>query len=206
MIKKFLLIIILLLCILMAGCMQSEKKNQLEDELKQENKTEQTTKDTNVKSEPIVHQNTEYGFEFSLPASWKGYKIVESKWEGMVNDGSGKIIETGPIISIRHPLWTSQNPRQDIPIMIFTTSQWESLQQDQFHIGAAPIGPSELGRNFKYVFALPARYNFSFPTGYEEVETILSNKPLKPTENFESDLPDSSTDSLGKVFNDFFGK
>lgn len=138
-------------------------------------KTENT--DTNV------YQNTQYGFNFTLPASWKGYTIVNDKWEGMALDGSQKVVESGPIVSIRHPLWTTQNPRQDIPIMVFTLAQWESLQQDKFHIGAAPIGPSEISRNSKYVFALPARYNFAFPTGYEEVEKILAGKPLQPTEN-----------------------
>ena len=64
--------------------------------------------------------------------------------------------------------------------MIFTISQWNALQQDKFHIGAAPIGPSELGRNSRYVFALPARYNFAFPTGYQEVEKILKSNPLHP--------------------------
>jgi len=44
--------------------------------------------------------------------------------------------------------------------MVFTLSQWDSLQKYKFHIGAAPIGPSELGRNTKYIFELPARYNF----------------------------------------------
>jgi hypothetical protein len=68
--------------------------------------------------------------------------------------------------------------------MVFTIAQWNDLQNDKFHIGAAPIGPSELGRNSKYVFALPARYNFSFLPGFEEVEDILNGKPLKPTENF----------------------
>jgi hypothetical protein len=36
-----------------------------------------------------------------------------------------------------------------------------------------------LGRNNRYVFALPARYNFAFPEGYEEVEKILESKPLE---------------------------
>jgi hypothetical protein len=71
-------------------------------------------------------------------------------------------------------------PRQDIPIMIFTIEQWNMLQEDKFHIGAAPVGPSEFGRNNKYVFALPARYNYAFLKGYEEVEKILKENPLKP--------------------------
>lgn len=69
---------------------------------------------------------------------------------------------------------------QDIPIMILTIAQWDALQAGNFHIGSAPLGPKELNRNDKYVFALPARYNFAFPQGYEEVENILNNNPLKP--------------------------
>ena len=91
--------------------------------------------------------------------------------------------QTGPLVSIRHPEWTEENPRQDIPIMVFTLDQWNALQKDEFHIGAAPIGPSELGRNSSYVFGLPARYNFSFLPGYEEVQALLEGGPLKPTEN-----------------------
>ena len=128
----------------------------------------------------VIYRNTQYGFSFSLPLSWEGYQIIESKWEGYTPGSQGDVtVAQGPIISIRHPEWTSANPRQDIPIMLFTLAQWDSLQQDKFHIGAAPIGPSELGSNTKYVFALPARYNFSFPTGYEEVEKILEGNPLK---------------------------
>jgi len=129
----------------------------------------------------IVYKNTEYGFSFALPESWKGYTIVTDQWEGvgLPTSESRQGTETGPIINIRHPLWTSANPRQDIPIMVFTLAQWASLQKEEFSVGAAPVPPSELGRNTGYVFALPARYNYAFPTGFEEVETILAGDPLK---------------------------
>lgn len=129
----------------------------------------------------VVYQNAQYGFSISLPDSWEDYMIVTDRWEGYsLGDGkNNKIVETGPIISIRHPQWTARNPRQDIPIMVFTLTQWGLLQQDKFHIGAAPMGPRELRRNSRYVFALPARYNYAFPTGYEEVERILESNPLK---------------------------
>ncbi|MTI47093.1 hypothetical protein [Sporosalibacterium faouarense] len=135
-------------------------------------------------NDTIVYINEEYGFRFSLPNSWKEYKIIENKWEGLAIDDSGEnnISESGPIIYIRHPEWTSEKERQDIPIMIFTHKQWNSLQQEEFHIGAAPFGPSELGNNSKYVFALPARYNYAFPVGYEEVEDILNSNALQPIE------------------------
>lgn len=133
----------------------------------------------------IVYRNTQYGFSFSLPESWKGYSVVTGKWEGLAMGGGpqgDRTVETGPVISIRHPQWTSQERRQDIPIMVFTLTQWNALQQGEFHIGAAPVGPSELGRNTRYVFALPARYNYAFPTGYEEVEKILASNPLQANE------------------------
>jgi len=126
-----------------------------------------------------TYTNKEYGFQFSLPKSWAGYSIVPDTWKGYAPGTSdGTVAEQGPLISIRHPRWTAEIPRQDIPIMVFTIQQWNLLQQDKFHIGAAPIGPRELGRNAQYVFALPARYNYAFPAGYEEVETILANNPL----------------------------
>ena len=125
----------------------------------------------------IIYTNTQYGFSFILPLSWKSYKIIESTWEA--NPQEGVIAEQGPLISIRNPKWTSENPYQDIPIMIFTLAQWDSLQQGKFLVSAAPINPSELGRNTKYVFALPARYNYVFPTGWQEVEKILESNPLK---------------------------
>jgi hypothetical protein len=134
-------------------------------------------------ADSIVYQNPQYGFQFSLPLGWEDYQIISEKWEGHAIGGSqgDTLVESGPMIVIRHPQWTSQNQRQDIPIMIFTIEQWNSLQKEEFHIGAAPIGPRELARNTSYVFALPARYNFAFPEGYEEVESILEGNALQPT-------------------------
>ncbi len=143
---------------------------------------------TYIDNSSFVYQNTQYGFDFKLPKPWANYSIVSTKWEGVAIEGqkSGKVIETGPIVSIRHPQWTKEVPRQDIPIMVFTLAQWQALQDLKFSVGAAPIGPSELGRNSKYVFALPARYNYAFPKGFEEVEDIVKNKPLIPTESISA--------------------
>lgn len=85
--------------------------------------------------------------------------------------------------------------------MIFTLAQWNSLKEEKFHIGAAPIGPSELGRNNGYVLALPARYNYAFTTGYEEVEQILNNKPLK-TENIT--VSEQPAKSIAAALGDYF--
>jgi hypothetical protein len=135
-------------------------------------KAGQATSYETSKSSPaidtLIYVNKAYSFRFALPASWKGYSIVVKEWA----DGKG------PLILIRHPLWTEANPRQDIPVMVITLSQWNLIQQGKLSVSAAPIGPDELGRNAKYVFALPPRYNFAYLTGYEEVAEILSHHPL----------------------------
>lgn len=142
-----------------------------------------------------VYENMQYGFRFSLPKSWENYTIVKEKWEGVsiVGQTADTIVETGPVINIRHPMWTSQNPWQDIPIMIFTLTQWDSLQRGEFHIGTAPTGPRQIGCNSKYVFAIPARYNYGFLTGFEEVEKILEDNPLEPLESIG---PETTTSNI----------
>lgn len=130
----------------------------------------------------VVYKNKKYGFSFSLPGSWKGYSIRTRNWGGGPYDshqtGPGKL-DDGPTIWIRHPLSTEANPRQDIPIMIFTHAQWGLVEEGKLIVSAAPVGPSEIGRNARYVFALPPRYNYASPEGWEEVEEILQHNPLR---------------------------
>ena len=155
---------------------QSKEHPPIDENNGENDKSAINQKETNT---TILYKNSEYGFTFSLPKSWEGYQIVMDSWEGISTDQQQNS-ENGPILLIRHPKWTVDKPRQDIPIMIFTHDQWSSLEKEEFHIGAAPIGPTMLGQNNEYVFALPARYNFAFLEGYEEVEKILETNPLQP--------------------------
>lgn len=132
-----------------------------------------TLQTSNEQKTQVVYENTEYNFSVVLLDSWKNYSIMNDKWSGIYTNSTE--VEQGPLVNIRHPQWTNDNPRQDIPVMVFTLEQWDKLNADEFHIGAAPINPRELARNDKYIFALPARYNFAFLTGYEEVDTIINN-------------------------------
>lgn len=138
----------------------------------------------NATTESIEYQNAQYGFLFSLPQSWAGYSIISQEWNGQILDSEGSSAAatkiSGPEILIRNPQWIVENPYQDIPIMIFTPSQWDMILQEKLAVSAAPIGPSELGQNANYIFALPARYNFAYPTGYEDVQQILQGHPLSP--------------------------
>lgn len=132
-----------------------------------------------VVSEKLEYVNDQYGFSITLPVSWKGYTTIAESWTGTNIDDPKVPSIQGPELLIRHPLWTVANPRQDIPVMIFTLAEWDLIKQEKLSLGAAPIGPSELGRNAKYVFALPARYNFAYLPGFEEVQQIIDNKSFK---------------------------
>jgi hypothetical protein len=132
----------------------------------------------------VIFQFPEVGFSIRLPDSWQGYRVQSIYWEGSRNDPDlgDVVVESGPMVIIQHPASTPENPRQDIPIMILTIQQWEAMLAQEWHIGAAPIAPAEIGRNSQYVFALPARYNYAFPTGWEEVEEILAGQTISVSE------------------------
>jgi len=125
---------------------------------------------------PVIYNNKQYGFSFTLPASWKGYTILATTWGGPPSsDWTG---DQGPVLTIRNPKWTQADPREDIPIWIFTHDQWNRVQKEQIIISAAPFPPSELGHNRKFFFALPARYINDELPGFEEVLKINANHPL----------------------------
>lgn len=119
-----------------------------------------------------VYYDTQYGFEIDLPQSWVGYSTLNSQWEGR-DVATGKVTQTGPLITLRHPQWTSSAPREDMPVMVFTLAQWQLITSQKLSVGAAPIAPSLLGQNSKYILALPARYNYDFKTGWEEVDQLV---------------------------------
>lgn len=125
----------------------------------------------------ITYRNDLFGFSISLLDSWKGYTVNQTKED--IYDISGKtttnngVVDSFQIIELHHPLETAQNPREDMPIMIFTSVQWGHIQKEEWSVGAAPFPPSILGQNSKYVMALPARYNYDFKPGWEEVDQLV---------------------------------
>src|SRR5579864_9292218 len=130
-------------------------------------------------SKSYEYKNSKYGFTFLLPASWKGCRIVEDTWGGYTNTGHGdETVESGPQINIVNPRGKKSDQYQDISIMVFTLRQWKALQDDKFFVSPAPIGPGELGRNGKYVFAIPPRMINPDLEGAEEIEDIMKVNPL----------------------------
>ena len=133
----------------------------------------------NPDNTPIIYNNADYGFDFSLPDNWAGYSVVKSTWSGNALT-KATTNETGPKLLIRNPKWTSAVHYEDIPVMIFTLTQWNSYTAGNFSVSAAPIDATEIARNNLYVFALPPRWDFDYSEGYVETENILKTNPLKP--------------------------
>lgn len=131
-------------------------------------------------STPIEYRNAQYDFCVSLPEDWKGYSIIVGEWNGDLYNrwGGHDGYPVGPKITIRHPQWTSRNPHQDIPIMVFTHAQWRLVQKEQLIVSAAPVGPGEVARNSKYVFSNPPRYNLGDLAGSKEVFELMSARPF----------------------------
>lgn len=153
----------------------------------------------------LTYNNTEYGFTFTLPLGWQGYSVITDMWKGnslvqttgtnSTSTKSGSLNESksgpksesenGPKLILRNPKWTASAPYEDLPILIFTTSQWNAYIAEQFSIGAAPIKATELARNTTYVFALPARWDFDYSLGYEEAQDTMNGSPLRAFEVVE---------------------
>lgn len=127
----------------------------------------------------VVYVNQEFGFTFSLPSSWKGFRVLACRWSGANIARHGEE-EAGPLIVIRHPLYTEESPRMDIPIMIYTKKQWGTDGRNLI-VSAAGAGLSDIGRNGKYVFAFPPRFTNVEGEGVQEVFDIVTSHPLRTT-------------------------
>ena len=129
---------------------------------------------TGSNSNLVTYANSQYGFSIPLTSDWKGYTVIMRQWDGLtITTSENKITDHGPILVLRHPAWTNTSPREDMPIMIFTPTQWDLVINDKMSVGAAPFSPSLLGRNSNYVMALPARYNYDELPGYQEVDKLV---------------------------------
>ena len=130
------------------------------------------------KAGSAVYLNYRHGFRIYLPKGWKGFTVIESKWQG-TNHSTGDT-QDGPLIRIKYPLYAEQNPREDIPIMVIRRDQWREINTNQLIVSAAPVPPGAIGRNEKYVLATPPRYSFDELDGVNEVVKIMNSKSLQP--------------------------
>lgn len=120
----------------------------------------------------LAYTNNQYGFEIILPDSWQGYSVINEIWQGTTLDARAKEYQ-GPEVVIRNPKWTSSQPWQDIPILVFTKEEWQLIENQNLGIFAAPVGPIKLDESQQYVFALPPRWvGFIDTLGQEEAQGI----------------------------------
>ena len=129
----------------------------------------------------LVYRNETYGFTITLTDDWKGFTAITGRWDGTVYDAAGNETgsDHGPEIVLHYPGESAKTPHEAMPIMVFTIAQFALTKAGDIggapfmSVGAAPFGPQELARNSKYVLALPARYNYDFKPGYEEVDRLV---------------------------------
>jgi hypothetical protein len=124
----------------------------------------------------VTYRNKQYGFCFDLPPQWAGYKVIEEQWEG--GDYTGGVEASGPKLLFRSPQWTNADPREDIPILVFTTAQWTLIEKEKLIVSAAPVPPQEIAKNTRYVFALPPRWNYDGLPGLDEANRIVAGNSL----------------------------
>ncbi len=109
---------------------------------------------------PLRYHNAQYGLTFFLPASWKGYSVLIQEWDAPLYSADYQTEvgrEHGPIIVLRNPHWRVDDQYQDIPIMVFTRSQWPAVERQRcFPYAGGTIG--DLWHNRRYVFGLYNRY------------------------------------------------
>jgi hypothetical protein len=136
-----------------------------------------STTDGNVRlAVPVRYQDSRYDLTFALPSGWQGYEVLKQQWEGqtyLAAMDKTTVPEQGPVIVLRHPQWTAGNPSQDIPILVFTRGQWDSLHHGNFTIYAGGV-VYELWHNQKYVFGIHSRYNADdSATGWREAQDVV---------------------------------
>jgi hypothetical protein len=124
----------------------------------------------------VRYHNSKYNFTLSLPASWRGYSVLIQQWEGHTYIPAKDAVATtekGPVIVLRHPQWQATDPNQDIPIQVFTRSQWAAYQRGEFSIGAGGF-EEEIAHNAKFVFTFSSRFNASDLKGWQEAGDIVT--------------------------------
>ena len=94
---------------------------------------------------PLQYKDPDTGFTLSLPASWRGYSVVQQKPK--------RIPEVKAVI-IRHPRWSANEPYQDVLVFAPTLAQWAEGRGISLATGGFD---EELYRNSKYVFAVNNR-------------------------------------------------
>ena len=140
---------------------------------------------------PLRYHNAQYGFTFFLPANWKGYSILIQQWNAELRSADYQTvigIESGPAIVLRNPQWKASEPYQDIPILVFTHSQWDAVKPQRLFVGAGGSN-DEISHNAKYVFGINSRHNWDELKGWEETGKIVQQNVAAGRPHLYPDSP-----------------
>lgn len=128
----------------------------------------------------LTYRNPQYGLTFFLSSSWRGYSVLVQQWQGHEYvPARDEVVATdcGPIIVLRHPHWQVSDLYQDIPILVFSRSQWE-IHHAGTVVGAGGVD-LEIGHNAKYVFAVHSRFNADDSiNGWKEATEIVERNRI----------------------------
>jgi len=140
---------------------------------------------------PLRYHNAEYGLTFFLPANWKGYSVLIQEWNAELHSADYQNVigdEHGPIIVLRNPKWTTGEPYQDIPILVFTRSQWDAVIPQRLFVGAGG-SEYEISHSAKYVFGINSRHNWGELKGWEETGKIVQQNVAAGQPHLYPDSP-----------------
>jgi hypothetical protein len=125
---------------------------------------------------PVAYYNAQYGFRFSLSTEWKGYSELVRQWQGEAYSAAKDkqvTVEHGPEIILRDWRWTEKDQYQDIPILVFTRSQWRGLHEGKFVVGAGGV-EYEIAHISNFVFSISSRFNADESVkGWKEATDIV---------------------------------
>ena len=127
---------------------------------------------------PLRYRNAQYDLTFFLPASWRGYSVLVQQLDDerySFAEDRQIIVGHTPMITLRHPQRQDSAPYQDIPILVFSRSQWDALHHGELWPSLFAGGTmGELWRNQGFVFAMSSRYNATNEvSGWKEVAEII---------------------------------
>jgi len=149
------------------------------------------------------YKNNEYGFEITFPNSWKNYSVEQRVWEGWIIDAPSEGPDySGTMLIFKNPKLASENNFQGIPIMVITPDIWKLISEEKVAVSTAPIGPTKIGQNEKYIFATPPRYiGFADDLNSQQINEVYEIvKTFKAIQSTNQTTNNNSVLSVTEIF------
>lgn len=132
-----------------------------------ENKDGWVSVDYTQETDPLVYENTTYGFGFTFKSDWAGYKFIEAN-----NPGSTTVKTYYVALPTTDKKWSEPGLPAGYASMfvmgVYTQTEWAKMSGDE-------MKPAKLGESAKYVYTyLPAQaYATDLKLQYNEIKDII---------------------------------